>query len=155
MDIEIPGRGTYKIEHAVFDYNGTIAVDGTLLPGVADAFRQLAAQHLDIRVLTADTYGTVRQQCAGLPVRIETFPNDAAGPHKQEVVDSIGGAIVCIGNGYNDIPMFDHATLSIAVIEGEGTCASLLAHADIVARSCMDALHLLLNPQTIRATLRH
>lgn len=30
IKIEIPGRGDYEIENAVFDYNGTVAVNGEM-----------------------------------------------------------------------------------------------------------------------------
>ena len=35
LTISIPGGATLDIEHLVLDYNGTLAVDGVLLPGVA------------------------------------------------------------------------------------------------------------------------
>ena len=36
IQIEIPGRDLITIEHLVLDYNGTIAEDGHLIPGVAE-----------------------------------------------------------------------------------------------------------------------
>ena len=35
LEIEIPGRGTYCLRHLVLDVNGTIAVEGQLVGGVA------------------------------------------------------------------------------------------------------------------------
>jgi soluble P-type ATPase len=35
IEIEIPGRGTYRLRHPVLDVNGTIAVEGELVEGVA------------------------------------------------------------------------------------------------------------------------
>ena len=40
--IEIPQRGIIELQHAVFDVNGTLAVDGVLLPGVMDKLERLA-----------------------------------------------------------------------------------------------------------------
>ena len=60
----------------------------------------------------------------------------------------------CFGNGFNDIEMFDAADLSIAVTDSEGACAALLPHADIVVKSALDGLDLLLKTDRIKATLR-
>jgi hypothetical protein len=35
IEIEIPGRGTYRLRYLVLDVNGTIAVAGQLVEGVA------------------------------------------------------------------------------------------------------------------------
>jgi hypothetical protein len=34
--IDIPQRGMIELHHAVFDVNGTLAVDGKSIPGVVD-----------------------------------------------------------------------------------------------------------------------
>jgi len=34
--LNITGWKQLEIEHLVFDYNGTLSVDGTLLPGIAE-----------------------------------------------------------------------------------------------------------------------
>ena len=43
VELEIPGRGTLQIEHLVCDVNGTLAVDGELLPGVVEAIERNGA----------------------------------------------------------------------------------------------------------------
>ena len=153
ISIEIPGKGTLQIKHVVLDYNGTIARDGELLDTAADNIRRLC-ELVPVWVLTADTYGTVRQQCSGLGVEVKTFPREGAAACKEEIVLSLGDGVCAVGNGFNDIPMFNAAALSIAVLEKEGICASLLTHADILVTSPEDALALLLQPNRLRATLR-
>ena len=37
IEIDIPGYKTLHLEHLVLDYNGTLAVDGVLIDGVATA----------------------------------------------------------------------------------------------------------------------
>ncbi len=37
LEIDIPGKSTLKLSHLVLDYNGTVACDGHLLPGVPGA----------------------------------------------------------------------------------------------------------------------
>lgn len=39
--IEIPGYPTLKLEHLVLDFNGTLALDGQLLKGVAGRLERL------------------------------------------------------------------------------------------------------------------
>lgn len=151
--IEIPGREALEISHIVLDYNGTIAVDGLLVPGL-DAPIEALSKLVDIHVLTADTYGTVRAQCAHLPLTVHTFPRPDAGSCKEEIVKGLSGGVACYGNGFNDIPMFDAADLAVAVLLEEGMCAQLLPHADIFVRSIHDGLDLFLKPDHIRADLR-
>lgn len=153
LTIEIPGRETLEISHVVLDYNGTVAVDGALLPGLAERIAALK-ESVTVTVLTADTYGTVRAQCEPLGIAVETFPRAGAAQCKEEIVRGLSGGAACVGNGFNDIQMFDAAALGIAVLEKEGLCAALLAHADVLVSSPLDALDLLLRPKRLCATLR-
>ena len=88
----------------------------------------------------------------GKPVR--TFPRDGAAKCKREIVEKLGGGVFAVGNGFNDIEMFDAAAMSAAVMEKEGVCAALLEHADVFVSTPEDALDLLLKPDRLRATLR-
>lgn len=151
--IEIPGRKPLTISHIVLDYNGTIAVDGILIEGVKEQLLQLK-KAVDIHVLTADTYGSVKKQCEPLGIDVKTFPREGAAACKKEIVKSLSGEKVCIGNGFNDIEMFDEADLSVAVVNAEGMCAQLIAHADVFTISMQDALNLFLKPDRLKATLR-
>ncbi|MBQ3405735.1 MAG: HAD family hydrolase [Lachnospiraceae bacterium] len=153
ITIDIPGRDMITIEHLVLDYNGTVAEDGQLIDGVEERMRALK-ELVDIHVLTADTYGTVRAQCDPIGVHVETFPRAGAAECKLEIVQRLGSHVMCVGNGFNDVLMFDAADLSVAVLEKEGTYAGLIAHADIVTRSIVDAFDLLIRTDRMRATLR-
>ncbi|MEA5060484.1 hypothetical protein SDC9_111234 [bioreactor metagenome] len=153
IEIHIPGRDPYMLHYLAVDYNGTIAEDGQLFEGVKARFEELS-KLVDISILTADTYGTVRAQCAKLPVEVRTFPQAGAAACKRAIIQSLGGGVVCLGNGYNDIQMFDEADLSIAVLACEGMCAALLPHADVLVMSPLDGLDLLLHTDRLRATLR-
>lgn len=42
--IEIPCRGMIELQHAVFDINGTLAVDGMPIPEVVGRLKKLATQ---------------------------------------------------------------------------------------------------------------
>ena len=151
---EIPGRGKLEIENVVLDYNGTIGENGKIIEGVKEILYKLK-KYVNVYILTADTYGTVREECRTLGVHILTFPKENAGLSKKEIVRKLDGhKTICIGNGYNDIPMFKEGILSIAVIEGEGACGKLLINADIVARSIVEALNIVLDENKVKATLR-
>ena len=153
ITIDIPGREIITIEHLVLDYNGTVAEDGQLIDGVEERMRSLK-ELVNIHVLTADTYGTVRAQCDPIGVHVETFPRAGAAECKLEIVQRLGSHVMCVGNGFNDVLMFDAADLSVAVLEKEGTYAGLIAHADIVTRSIVDAFDLLIRTDRIRAASR-
>ena len=74
-------------------------------------------------VLTADTYGTGDAQCEPLGITVRTFPREgAAGCKGRNRKEGFEGGVACLGNGFNDIQMFDAAQLSIAVL-GRRVCA--------------------------------
>lgn len=151
----IPGRNDVAIDNVVLDYNGTIAVDGQLIAGVRELIAALAEQ-VNVYVMTADTYGTVTAACQGMAVEVLVFPIENAGESKRRIVQELDGdRTLCVGNGFNDIPMFNEAVLALAVIEGEGACGKCLLAADIVTRSITEALGIILDPNKIKATLRN
>lgn len=85
LEIDIPGRDTFGIRHVVCDYNGTIAVDGHLIEGVASRIREIT-EFAQVGVLTADTFGTVRTECDDLPVDVRVFARDDASACKATIV---------------------------------------------------------------------
>ena len=153
LKFNIPGRGELVLSHLVLDYNGTIAEDGLIVPGVKARLEALS-RDLSISVITADTHGTAARRCEGLPLTVLTFPTAEVGAIKANHVKSLTGGIITIGNGFNDVAMSDAADLSVCVLGPEGCCGKLAAHCDILSRSIEDALDLLLKPHRLRATLR-
>jgi len=154
ITIDIPGWGPLRLEHVVLDYNGTLAVGGNLLPGVAERLRRLSTD-LAVHVLTADTFGKVREEMVGIPCRLSVLPPGGQDRAKLEYVQRLNADRVCaIGNGRNDRRMIEAAALGIAVILGEGAAAATMEAADVVCRSIEDALDLLLHPLRLTATLR-
>jgi len=154
MIIDIPGYKTLNLSVLLLDYNGTIATDGKIPDSVRKRILELADQ-FEILVLTADTHGTARKQCEGLPLKVCTFPVGNAADYKEEILKRCGDEhCVCMGNGRNDIKMFKCAALSVAIMGKEGLCAALLNETDICVNSIEDGLDLLLNPKRIIADLR-
>jgi soluble P-type ATPase len=154
IEIAIPGFKELRLEYLVLDYNGTIAGQGELLAGVQEKLEVLA-QDLEIHILTADTFGTVKDQVAQLPVRLSVIPPGDQALAKRAYVGRLGCEhAVTIGNGRNDRLMLQEAALGIAVLEVEGCAVEALRAADVVAPGILAALDLLLLPAGLKATLR-
>jgi soluble P-type ATPase len=91
IELNIPGRGRLQLEHLVCDVNGTLAVDGQLIEGLARPLRNLR-DRLELHLITADTHGrqaTIDQQLGLRAVRLH--PGDEAG-QKAEYVRHLGAA---------------------------------------------------------------
>jgi soluble P-type ATPase len=154
IEIDIPDYKTLHLEHLVLDYNGTLAVDGALIDGVAEMLESLSTQ-LEIHVVTADTFGRVEAAMAGLPCRVSILPPGQQDTGKLTYVGQLGlDRAVCIGNGRNDRLMLQQSALGIVLLQAEGAAAQTLMSADVVAASILDALELLTNPLRLIATLR-
>jgi soluble P-type ATPase len=149
--LDIPQRGSIELEHAVFDVNGTLAVDGVLIPGVADHLNVLGEQ-LSLHALTAGTHGNIGEleRALGFPLhRIVT------GEDKVRYVQQLGPAhVIAFGNGMNDVGMLRLAAIGVAILAGEGVAISALQAADVLAMGPIDAIDLVLNPKRLVATLR-
>jgi P-type E1-E2 ATPase len=155
IEIEIPGCETLRFQYIVLDYNGTLAVDGELLPGVKSTLKALA-QAIEVHVITADTFGKVRSRLEDVPCTISVLPPENQDKGKLDYVRSLGAhRTVCIGNGRNDRLMLKEAVLGIAVVLGEGCAVETLCSADVVCTDILSALELLMNPLRISATLRN
>lgn len=153
LELIIPGREKLNIENIVFDYNGTLAVDGIMNTNTKDMLIKLK-ELANVFILTADTYGNVERECSGLGIEAKTFPREEAAIFKRDIVKNLKGQTLCVGNGFNDMDMFKISHLSIAIIGKEGCCGKLISFADIVVNSIEDAFELLVHPDRIRATLR-
>ena len=151
IEIHIPGGGRLHLEHAVFDVNGTLAVDGNLLPRVNELLEELR-QHVAVHMLTADTHGRQATIDAVLGFPAERIGTPAG---KATFVEALGATrVVAIGNGANDAGMLAKAALGIAVLGPEGMAVEALQAADVVVSDIQTAIKLLLYPQRLVATLR-
>lgn len=154
MQFDIPGFGQLDLCHLILDFNGTLATDGTVDQRVRRSILDLAAE-FTIHVVTADTRGNAAKELAGLPVRLMTAGGDQVADFKRTMVEELGREdCVCIGNGRNDLAMFEQAALAIAVAGPEGLYPPLLQSAHLMVPSMEDALQLLLDPRRLIAGLR-
>ncbi len=151
LDIVIPGRDTIRLKTVVLDFTGTLAKHGQLYPEIRERLWNLTTK-LRVVVATADSFGTVQQALAGLPLDVRII---RTGADKACIVQELGPEnVVAIGNGRNDVAMMEVAALGIVVIGAEGAAGDLVRIADIVVSSIDDALDLLEHPRRITATLR-
>lgn len=142
------------LEHLVLDYNGTMAVDGLLLPGVKESLNRLADK-LTIHVITADTFGIAAKGLQGVHCKMRVLEKGNQDQTKADFVNRLGSdRTVSIGNGRNDALMLSASRLGVAVILAEGASTLSLNAADIVCTNIVHALELLMHPLRLTATLR-
>jgi len=154
IEIVIPGYHSLQLEHLVLDYNGTLAVDGRLIRGVARKLAELS-QRLRLHIITADTHGTAARHIEGIACQLSIIPPNLQAEAKRDFVQALGAEqTVCVGNGRNDRLMLEAASLGIAIIQDEGASGEAVRAADVIVHSIHDALDLLLNPLRLVATLR-
>jgi P-type E1-E2 ATPase len=154
IELNIPGRGILQLQHLVCDVNGTLALDGQLLDGLAIALNNLR-DRLTLHLLTADTHGKqvlIDQQLNLQAVRVKT---GREALQKAEYVRALGAeSVVAIGQGANDAEMLKESALGICVLSKEGVAVEALMSADLVVSGIFDALELLEKPLRIVASLR-
>jgi len=154
ISVNIPGRGVMELKHIVLDFNGTMACDGILIPGVEERLNKLSEQ-LEVHIMTADTFGLCRFACSGIKGSIQIMTAAIGAPEKEKFVESLGANnVVAVGNGTNDNRMLKRAALGIVIIGPEGTSTRSLLAADVVVKDINDGLDMLLNPKRVIATLR-
>ena len=154
MHLAIPGFGALRLEHLVLDYNGTLAIDERLIPGVELRLSRLAGS-LAVHVITADTFGKAHGSLRDVECTLQILKRGAEDRAKAAYVRRLGAArVVGIGNGRNDRLMLRIAALGIATVQREGAAVEAVQAADIVVHDVRDALDLLLVPRRLLATLR-
>jgi P-type E1-E2 ATPase len=154
IELNIPGRGEFSIEHLVMDVNGTLAVDGILMEGVAKRIGNLR-DRLTIHLLTADTHGgqaVIDQLLNMRAVRIQ--PGNEV-EQKSTFVRQLGAErVAAIGQGANDSGMLRTAALGICVMSAEGLAVETLNAAKLIAPNILNALDLFDKPLRLIASLR-
>ena len=154
INLNIGGFGKFNIEFAVFDYNGTLAKDGKLLPKVGDKLLNLS-EKLSVHILTADTFGKVRKNFASFPFEVQIINARNEIKQKAKFVEQLGAEkVVAFGNGHNDMEMLKTAAVGISVLESEAAYTKSIFTADLCVRDICEGIDLLLNPLRLVASLR-
>ncbi len=154
IPLDIPGRGKLALKNIVLDFNGTIALDGVLIPGVQNKLNAIS-EILDVYIITADTFGTVTSSCSSINCKLAVLKEKIGSFEKLKFIESLGPQeTAAIGNGNNDVLMLEKAILGIFVAGPEGSSAKALMAADVVVKDIITGLDLFLNPKRLVATLR-
>jgi len=149
--VDWPDGSRWELGHLVLDLNGTLALDGRLLPGVPEALRELGRE-LEIHLLTAGTHGGLPEVERALGLQAVPI---GRGAEKLRYVEDLGWErCIAAGNGRNDAAMLERARLGIAVLGPEGMASAAAQAADIVVADILQGLALPLHPKRIVATLR-
>lgn len=157
VDIEIPGFGDRKIRTVVSDYTGTLSFAGKLVPGLREKLTKII-ELVDIRVISSDSFGTAERELAGI-VKPEILKTGRHDVEKQNYVVKFDlNHVAAFGNGNNDRLMLktvkELGGLAIAVDNGEGCAIDALLNAHLFVVGAVNALNLLLEPRSCKATLR-
>ena len=152
--IEIPGGKEIKIEHIVFDVNGTLALDGILLPEVSSLLMELS-ERTNIHLLTADTHGKQAEIDQQLGITATRVKAGKEAEQKAAFLKSLGpDQSAAIGQGANDSLMLKEARIGICVLSDEGAALETLLQADLLSPNIISALSLFIHPTRLAASLR-
>lgn len=156
MQIKIPGGSAYEIDHLVLDYNGTLAHEGQLLDVLLPALRDLA-DDLEIHIVTADTFGSVRKNFEDTEIKVVVIDDDVVTEAKADYVRKLGAnSVMAVGNGKNDTAMLSAAAIGVGIMGQEGISKDALLASDVVFGNIHHLLKLLKrNHPGLVATLRH
>ncbi len=154
IELNIPGRGLIQLKHLVSDVNGTLAQDGTLLPGVSNALLALG-DRLELHLLTADTHGKQAAIDRQLGLQAVRIPAGGEAERKAAYVEQLGASsVIAYGQGANDAGMLKAAAIGIAVLSVEGLAVETLTSADLIVPDILSGLALLERPLRLVASLR-
>jgi soluble P-type ATPase len=154
IPLDIPGRDKLILKNIVLDFNGTVALDGVLLPGVQKKLNSIS-ENLDVYIITADTFGTVLSSCSSIKCKLTVLTEKLGSFEKLKFIEGLGPQeTAAIGNGNNDVLMLEKAALGILVTGPEGSSTKALMAADLVVKDIITGLDLFLNPKRLVATLR-
>ncbi|MBN2616016.1 MAG: hypothetical protein JXR71_10030 [Bacteroidales bacterium] len=152
--VDITGFKRLTIQHLVFDFNGTLAIDGKLIHGMSQRLQELAKQ-FTLHVVTADTFGQAAAELSSLPVQLNILQGKEQATAKLKYIELLGPEkVIALGNGRNDRMMLEKAALGILVIQQEGAATVSLQAADMICHTILDASDLILNPKRLVASLR-
>lgn len=159
IKLMIPGFGPLEIRRIVTDYTGTHSFKGVVRKSVRTRLARLG-RLVEVHVLTADTFGTVRRELARLPVELHVLNSGTRQDKEKQrfVMKYEPRHVAAFGNGTIDRLMLktvrDAGGLAVAVDNGEGCALDAIRNANLFVHGSEHALDLLLEPNSCKATLR-
>jgi len=154
MKYNLYSKGDLDLKYIVTDLNGTLSIDGDVITGVKERFKNLSNMGFEIYVITGDIHGNAEKLLAGYNCKIHVVDieekQDTQVRQKQQLVESLGVEnVIAYGNGANDEFMLGTAAVGVHVAEQEGGSVKALMKSDITVNSILDGLDLLLFPKRI------
>lgn len=160
IKLMIPGFGPLEVRRVVTDYTGTHSFKGVVRRTVRTRLARLA-KLVDVNVLTVDTFGTARRELARLPIELHFLNDDDRRNDKKKqrfVLKYEPKHVAAFGNGNMDRLLLktvrDAGGLAVAVDNGEGCALDAILNANVFVHGSEQALDLLLEPTSCKATLR-
>lgn len=154
VKLEIPNYGTCNIKKIAFDFNGTLATGGKVSEKILKSLENLT-DDFEIYILTADTFGTVKDMVTDLAVEVAIIEGEDGTRFKKNFIQKIGrGETIAIGNGNNDRFMVEEAAIGIALIGDEGAAIDTILNSDLVVSNIFDVFEMLKEPDRLIASLR-
>jgi soluble P-type ATPase len=152
MQTSLPRIDNVELNTLILDLNGTISVNGKLIDGVREKLTKLKEIGFSIYVFSGDVRGTARDLCISIGIELKICKSHTE--KEEDILALSPDSTVAIGNGRIDIGMFRHAKLSIATLQAEGIHPAILPHVDILMTNINEAFDLLLDQETLDATLK-
>jgi len=145
-----PRKGELELKYVVFDENGTLAVNGQLLPGVPELLDNLK-DHL----LTADTHGEQAEIDSIFNLKADRFKAGDESHQEADYVEHLGpNNTVAVDQGGNDSLMLKSAVIGICTLSAEDSAPDTLLGSDLVVPDIHSAFKILLNPTQLKESLR-
>ncbi len=149
---EPKGVTPFELDTVVLDLNGTLSVNGQVPEGVREHVNKLKAFGFKIYLFSGDQRGTAEKIATDLGIDLQKAVNME---EKADLTAKLNPEhTVSIGNARIDIGTFKNVKLRIGTLQAEGIHIEILKYIDVLVPSINDALDLLLNPDSLCATLR-
>ena len=146
------GAGEFDLDTIILDLNGTLAVNGSVPDGVKERASKLKELGYKILLFSGDQRGTAQAQADDLGIELQRA---GTTEEKEQLTLKLNKErTVAIGNARIDIGTFKHSKLRIATLQAEGIHAAILPYVDVIVTSINDALDLLINKDSLEATMR-
>lgn len=153
ISIRRPGQFDLEIDHLMIDYEGTLAIDGRVHPKAKEKIN-LLSKRLAIHILTTGERVKVEERLRRVKAQLIFLTPGAAEEAKLDLLRRLGPErTVAIGNGADDVRVFEEAGFSICVVGREGASGEALRKADLVVTDILHGLDFLLKPLRQQATL--
>jgi soluble P-type ATPase len=121
IEMNIPGQGIFQIEYLVCDVNGTLAIDGVLLPGISTVIKKIQ-DRLKVFLITANSHAKQSIIDFELGIEAKIIQKGNESQQKKDFISQLGPEkVIAIGQGANDSEMLKEAAIGICVFSEEGT----------------------------------